>query len=181
MEVSGHLHTTAAVPLKKLVGPRNQSFLLILLELRINTRQSIPGPLTVYLRLLFLCGIQCTMDVTGRHSAVFRRVTYHASWRAATNRCRQLRVGLWDTASRQPVLYLARYDVIQHEAWWGTCRFVYAVAWNTSIDRRVLHWITVWYVTCRVRHLIIVFRGLDCLQAQESYCQRNCRRLRISF
>jgi len=112
--VSGRLHSTAAVPLKKLVGPRNQSFLVILLELCIDRRQSIPGPLTVHLRPLFLCGIQCIVDGTGRHSAVFRRVTYHASWRAATNRCRQLRVGLWDTASRQPVLPGA---IWRHSAW----------------------------------------------------------------
>lgn len=173
--MNGHRHTTASVPLKKLVGPHNQSVLVTLLQLCIDRRQSIPGPLTVHLRPLFLCGIQCNVDVKGRHSAVFRRVTYHASWRAATNRCRQLRVGVWDTASRQPVLYLARYDVSQHEAWWGTCRFVYAISWNTSIDRRVLHWIT---VTCCVHHLIIVFRHQDCLQAQEIYCQCNCRRSR---
>lgn len=90
--MSGHLHTAAAVPLKKLVGPRNLSFLVILLELCRDTRQSIPGPLIVHLRLLFLCGIQiqCIVDGRGRHSVVFRRVTYHASWRAARNRCRQL-------------------------------------------------------------------------------------------
>jgi len=103
-------------PSSRLLGPRNQSVIVIPLQLCIDRCHSIPVPLTVHLRPLFLFGIQCNVDVTGRHSVVFRRVTYHASWRAATNRCRQLRVGLCDTTSRQPVFYLARYDVIQHEA-----------------------------------------------------------------